>query len=619
MKTVTISLPHIRRAPALAAALLFCLGITPNTLASATNTAAAVKALSPSQALHGNGEVLSHDDEAKYRALFSAQAQNRWQDADNMASRLQDRRLMGYVLADRYMRRGATLAELQTWLNTYRDLPVADTLYTLARKLPNGRAARLAQPVGSGDISSGSLDYETSSGFRDRDGLVGKAVSPASRRAIIRIQSSLRQGSPAKAKILLEAALQEGLLTQGALIPLQSRLAASYFYNGDTAEARRLTAAGYMQQDPRALWIQGLSQFQSGDADDAAHAFSTLANLPDISDADRAAAAFWAYRALEKDDEHRDARRWLAEAAGLPHTFYGLLASNLSGHDAKREWSWGLPEFSHRASEILAAVPAGARALALVQIGQNEWAEAELRRINPQGHRALQDAMLALAEKANMAELTLKLGGLATSDKGRRYDAALYPLPAWQPRDGYRIDRALMFALMRHESHFDPGAVSNQGACGLMQIMPSTAAHLGVHTGHGCTAQLMDPSLNLMLGQTYVRQLADQSMIGDNLMLLLAAYNGGPGRLSQRAGTEAKDDPLLFMESLPAQETHDYVQQVMMQYWAYRARLNQPLTSIAQLAHGEWPHFALHDTTGAVREAANTVTDTLAMRSATIH
>jgi soluble lytic murein transglycosylase-like protein len=105
---------------------------------------------------------------------------------------------------------------------------------------------------------------------------------------------------------------------------------------------------------------------------------------------------------------------------------------------------------------------------------------------------------------------------------------------------------------------------------------------------------MLDPAYNMALGQKYVRHLAGQPMIGDNLLLLLAAYNCGPGKLA-RWMDERTNDPLLFIESLPARETRDYVQQVLIQYWTYRARLAEPQTSLTQLAHGEWPRTTLRD------------------------
>lgn len=202
-----------------------------------------------------------------------------------------------------------------------------------------------------------------------------------------------------------------------------------------------------------------------------------------------------------------------------------------------------------------------------------------------------------------MPSLALRLGGLAVNDRGKAYDAALYPLPPWQPAAGFTVDRALMYALMRHESQFDPTAISDRGACGLMQLMPDTARLVASNSpsravqkikfgdADDCSRALMEPANNLALGQGYVQRLAALPHIGDNLLYLLAAYNSGPSRLSRWFDLNEQRDPLLFLESVPVRETRDYVQQVLIQYWMYRTRLQQPLQSLEQLARGEWPHY----------------------------
>jgi soluble lytic murein transglycosylase len=609
MNTGSISFLRINRAPALAAAAVICLSFTPNTLAGVANTASAVRAgIFASQPSYEKGEVLTHQDELLYRSIFAAQAEGYWRDADRIIPHLTDKRLMGHVLADRYQRHGANLAELEAWLAAYHDLPEADDLYEQAEQLPASKDAKLARPVAAGNLLSGGFAYGTASGFHNRkEHPVAKGVSKDANRVLNHIGRALHKGDPIAAKTLLEATVQRTPLPRDVLLSLQSQLAAGYFYKGKTDEARRLTEASYMQNNPRALWINGLSNFSEARYAAAGTAFATLANRDDLADSDHTAAAFWAYRALLRAGNKNEADRWLAEAANEPRSFYGFLANNLMGHGAETSWSWHLPEFNQRTVNSLANLPAGARALALVQIGQNDLAESELRSLNPQGRHALQEAMLTLAEKGHMASLALKLGGMAVNGEGKPYDAALYPVPSWQPKDGFQVDRALIYALMRHESQFDPLAVSSQGACGLMQLMPATAARID-GTRHKsvdgeCPDQLFDPAVNLGLGQRYVRQLADQPMIGDNLLLLLTAYNAGPGRLSKQTGLDEAADPLLFIESLPAQETHDYVQQVLMQYWGYRARLHQPLKSLDQLAHGQWPRYALHDLPPA-REAS---------------
>ena len=64
--------------------------------------------------------------------------------------------------------------------------------------------------------------------------------------------------------------------------------------------------------------------------------------------------------------------------------------------------------------------------------------------------------------------------------EGDTYDACLYPLPHWTPHNGFTIDRALLFGIMRQESRFEVRSVSNAGAAGVMQLMPETAHDLGV-------------------------------------------------------------------------------------------------------------------------------------------
>ena len=275
------------------------------------------------------------------------------------------------------------------------------------------------------------------------------------------------------------------------------------------------------------------------------------------------------------------------------------MAASLMGRPA--EYSWKSPEFNSKSFALLAAEPAGGRALALTEVGRNDLAESELRQLLSESSRPLQTAALALAEKSRMPSLTLQLSTVTSRGDGKPFDAALYPLPPWQPSGGLKVNRALVYAIMRHESQFDPEAVSSRGACGLMQIMPSTARHIANEnrlergTKSRCAAALLDPATNVDMGQKYLRILSEKPMIRDNLLFLLAAYNGGPGNLARWISGNDRSDPLLFIESLPARETRDYVQQVMLHYWMYRSRLSKPDSAIAELARGEWPRYALRD------------------------
>lgn len=111
----------------------------------------------------------------------------------------------------------------------------------------------------------------------------------------------------------------------------------------------------------------------------------------------------------------------------------------------------------------------------------------------------------------------------------------------------YRLPPALVKAVIAAESAFDPEAVSRKGAQGLMQLMPQTAAELGVDDP-------LEPESNVRGGAGYLRAMIDR--YGD-LSRALAAYNAGPTAVDRYGGVP------------PYQETRDYVDRVLTYYRSY--------------------------------------------------
>jgi soluble lytic murein transglycosylase len=152
-------------------------------------------------------------------------------------------------------------------------------------------------------------------------------------------------------------------------------------------------------------------------------------------------------------------------------------------------------------------------------------------------------------------------------------------------------DRALLYAVARQESAFNPGAVSHAGARGLMQFMPATARATARAAGLPFSLHRLtnDPHYNATLGGAHLAELLTN--FSGSYILSFVGYNAGPGRSLQ--WIKAYGDPrgnqtdaIDWVERIPFDETRDYVQKVMENYQSYRSRLGYPLAITRDLVRG---------------------------------
>jgi soluble lytic murein transglycosylase-like protein len=155
------------------------------------------------------------------------------------------------------------------------------------------------------------------------------------------------------------------------------------------------------------------------------------------------------------------------------------------------------------------------------------------------------------------AALSAALAPPVDPSLGGGMPAAAGPLPSaqidqlvQQNADIWQVDPALIKSVIANESAFDPNATSPAGAQGLMQLMPETAASLGVRNPY-------DPAQNVAGGTRYLRSLLDR--FNGDTRLAVAAYNAGPGAVEK------------YGDVPPYAETQHYVQNVLGSLDRYRA------------------------------------------------
>lgn len=143
------------------------------------------------------------------------------------------------------------------------------------------------------------------------------------------------------------------------------------------------------------------------------------------------------------------------------------------------------------------------------------------------------------------------------------------------------LDHALVFGLIRQESRFWAEAVSSAGALGLMQVMPATGKWIAAQlkTGDYRPSHLGDVAVNTGFGAYYLRTVLDQ--MGGSEPMAAASYNAGPGR----ARAWRADVPLegaIYAESIPFNETRDYVKKVLTNAVWYAHLSGSGSTSLKQ-------------------------------------
>ena len=415
------------------------------------------------------------------------------------------------------------------------------------------------------------------------------------RKLLLSIKSRVNRGWPTGAVKLLNQRDVKILLDQVEIDQQKELIAKGYFLaNKDklAIEYAKQALKNSFIHVPYANWTAGLASWRLKDYKLSSKFFSDFSISLQDDEWHQASGSYWAARAYSELNDFEKINYWLKRAAKNPSSFYGLLASIILGIENPIDWH--KDKLDPNIETNITNLPSGKRIKALIQVGLIEELEKEIIKLNSSMNKEVAIWSIEIAQYFNLAYTQLKIVSQLSEYGIELPIKYFYPIPNWQPNGGYTINPALMYAFMHQESKFNLSAKSHRGAMGLMQIMPRTAKFISKNkkVKRNNSSILLNPEINIEVGQEYIEYLMNHEKINKNLIYLTAAYNGGPGNLSKWLDeTNYQNDPLFFMESIPSRETRWFIEKVLTKYWLYKSQIGEKSYSLELLSEGRNPIY----------------------------
>lgn len=535
--------------------------------------------------------VLSKSDVRVYKRLFKYQRRLERERVVTNLKYLDDNLLYGHLVAERLLhpRTHATYEDLEGWLSRYNDQFQAKQLYSLAQKRKPKASAAPVKPVKHGKDMARYSDPDERPATKEPK--LSESDARTKKYTLRRIKRHRLRGEFERAETILAKDKTYNLFGDELFASVSLKLARTMLNANDLKGARRVALNAVSKSvlpQPEGLWIAGFASYRLNEFEESAKTLRQLTFAVDPNSKYYAKAAWWAHRAYEQIDRKSMSDVFLKMAVQDPMSFYGQLATAKMGQEQNFNWSW--PKLKKADFEILKKDPGIRRAIALAQIGEKDMAQREFRHVYPNIAYNMDEPLLALALMLDLPNTAMVLS-FNLRERESIYMAGLFPVSnTWKPRDGFKMDQALMNAIVRQESAFKPSVASHAGARGLMQVMPQTARFIRDKQGKPMYSKswMTQPDINLSLGQYYMNYLAEE--FDNNVVHMIAAYNGGPGNVRKWMKSLPEDvDPMLFIESIPFVETRNYVIKVVSNLWVYRHRMYGEAPSLQAMAFGHWP------------------------------
>jgi len=300
----------------------------------------------------------------------------------------------------------------------------------------------------------------------------------------------------------------------------------------------------------------------------------------------RARAAYWRGRAAEAAGQFDEMRAQYEEAARFPTAYYGQLARARLGLEEMAVLRPPPAPVSREDSELVRA------AEMLYAIGEIDLLRSFVANLAEESNSAALLAALGdLTAQHNDAHSMLLIGKTALG-RGLPLDHYAFPdigVPTYSPV-GSKLDRCIVYSIVRMESAFDQRDMSPAKAVGLMQVTPEagrdTAKRFGI--SYDWNRLVSDPAYNIQMGTAEVAALLNEYR--SSYILTFAGYNAGRGRVQQWVAQhgdprDPKVDAVDWVERIPFSETRNYVQRVMENLQVYRARFGASAATIEPNLH----------------------------------
>jgi tetratricopeptide (TPR) repeat protein len=294
--------------------------------------------------------------------------------------------------------------------------------------------------------------------------------------------------------------------------------------------------------------------------------------------------AFWSAKALKKQGKNSEAKEVFDKLVNEhPHHYYSYRARQLQ--KGVQNWfkmppenlfvtfpNWNWPKV-YTDEEVVAEY--GADILELTKINQFDY----LLEIFDLDKLSKKFKMFLLANSGNYIQ-AIRTAFFSIKHQQRpnhkdiffqyAFPLAYADLVSDRAGKNKRVDPMLVHSLIRQESFYQKDIISKVGAVGLMQLMPYTAKSLArqLNMRPPRKYDLMQPKTNITLGVRYMEQVFLE--FDNNMINAIASYNAGPGAVKKWTRKYSFSDPDLYVESIPYEETRNYVKQVLNNYWIYR-------------------------------------------------